>query len=281
MEFSGTYAPEVNSQRQRRRRPLALTFDHQGNTTPAKGQVWSQSQQSHNQQPVHQQQPSRKGRNEELEGQHPDFIIPEQGEEGHEEMMHKIAQRNKQLALGKITQGYKNYIASIRNEERELGNDMHVITPRATWDISKRKFDGYLRQWRRDLHGWDNDQSNSEASEAVSGEGASLVSSEQAISAQESSFMSHGESYYPDLPPLVAMDEAVNNFSHMEITETYEPYEVSLIQTPNLTPISTFEPIPEDFTEKDIEVCVFFVYSFFIINMIDLTGMLERCSKAN
>ncbi|KAJ9435322.1 hypothetical protein DIPPA_24105 [Diplonema papillatum] len=32
---------------------------------------------------------------------------------------------------------------------------MHVHTPRATWDISKRKFDLFIRRWRRELHSWD------------------------------------------------------------------------------------------------------------------------------
>eukprot|EP01061_Rhynchopus_euleeides_P043821 TRINITY_DN765_c0_g1_i3.p1 TRINITY_DN765_c0_g1~~TRINITY_DN765_c0_g1_i3.p1 ORF type:complete len:266 (+),score=89.01 TRINITY_DN765_c0_g1_i3:397-1194(+) len=82
-----------------------------------------------------------------------DIEIPTEGTPEHEAVMHKIAQREKQLALGRSTSGYANYRRSV--PVRDPSNSEHINTPRAAWNISKRQFDLHIRQWRRDLHYWD------------------------------------------------------------------------------------------------------------------------------
>eukprot|EP01063_Lacrimia_lanifica_P035520 TRINITY_DN6793_c0_g1_i1.p1 TRINITY_DN6793_c0_g1~~TRINITY_DN6793_c0_g1_i1.p1 ORF type:complete len:722 (+),score=227.27 TRINITY_DN6793_c0_g1_i1:123-2288(+) len=75
--------------------------------------------------------------------------------ESNEGLQHRIAQREKQLNLGKQTRGYCNYIAAVPKDSRDANNPDHVVTPRANWDVSKRKFDAFVRLWRRVLHNWD------------------------------------------------------------------------------------------------------------------------------
>eukprot|EP00659_Diplonema_papillatum_P023115 gene23115-35424_t len=88
-------------------------------------------------------------------GQPVDYVMPPSGTDAWEKVVHKISQREKQLCLGKKTSGYSNYLAAVPKEDRDPRNPMHVHTPRATWDISKRKFDLFIRRWRRELHSWD------------------------------------------------------------------------------------------------------------------------------
>eukprot|EP01061_Rhynchopus_euleeides_P043819 TRINITY_DN765_c0_g1_i1.p1 TRINITY_DN765_c0_g1~~TRINITY_DN765_c0_g1_i1.p1 ORF type:complete len:229 (+),score=61.30 TRINITY_DN765_c0_g1_i1:397-1083(+) len=85
-----------------------------------------------------------------------DIEIPTEGTPEHEAVMHKIAQREKQLALGRLTSGYANYRRSV--PVRDPSNSEHINTPRAAWNISKRQFDLHIRQWRRDLHYWDTEE---------------------------------------------------------------------------------------------------------------------------
>jgi len=62
------------------------------------------------------------------------------------------AMREKQIALGKRTVGYLNYIAQVPVAQRLPS---HPRTPDAGKACSKRSMDGQLRQWRRLLHEWD------------------------------------------------------------------------------------------------------------------------------
>ena len=68
---------------------------------------------------------------------------------------HRLAQRKKQLCFGKVTEGYANYTAAVRRDERQEGNEMHPYTPRVNQVCSKRSWDMQVGKWRRSLHHWD------------------------------------------------------------------------------------------------------------------------------
>lgn len=68
---------------------------------------------------------------------------------------HKIQQRLKQIGFGKSTKGYETYLTLVTQNNRELGNEDHPLTPRADQKCSKRSWDGQLKKWRRLLHRWD------------------------------------------------------------------------------------------------------------------------------
>jgi hypothetical protein len=62
------------------------------------------------------------------------------------------AMRAKQIAIGKGTVGYQNYIATVPLHARL---PIHPRTPDPAKACSKRAMDGQLRQWRRLLHEFD------------------------------------------------------------------------------------------------------------------------------
>jgi len=66
---------------------------------------------------------------------------------------HQIGKRVKQLALGKQTVGYINYRNVIGMRNRVKGK--HMWTPNPKERISKRRFQGKLKHWRRFLHTYD------------------------------------------------------------------------------------------------------------------------------
>lgn len=63
--------------------------------------------------------------------------------------------RQRQIMKGKTTIGYKNYLRLTPKNRRTRNMPR---TPNYTEDISKRRFDGRIRAWRRALHQWDNVQ---------------------------------------------------------------------------------------------------------------------------
>jgi len=64
----------------------------------------------------------------------------------------QIKKRLVQIQLGLKTPGYKNYAKMIPKHKR---SQSHPRTPDARERISKRRFDGKVRSWRRKLHQWD------------------------------------------------------------------------------------------------------------------------------
>jgi hypothetical protein len=68
---------------------------------------------------------------------------------------HRIAQRLKQIKLGKNTLGYQTYLDTVPKDKREKKNPRHPNTPNVHRVCSKRQFDGLLKSWRRALHTWD------------------------------------------------------------------------------------------------------------------------------
>jgi len=66
---------------------------------------------------------------------------------------HQISKRVKQLAFGKNTVGYINYRNVIGMSNRVKGK--HMWTPDPKERISKRRFQGKLKYWRRFLHTYD------------------------------------------------------------------------------------------------------------------------------
>lgn len=64
----------------------------------------------------------------------------------------RTKQRQKQIALGKSTDGYKRFIAAVPRQKR---TKEHPRTPTVQKECSKRSWDGLVRQWRRLLHDFD------------------------------------------------------------------------------------------------------------------------------
>ena len=65
---------------------------------------------------------------------------------------HKIAQRQKQIDLGKNTLGYDLYVQAVPRQSR--GKE-HPRTPDVTRKCSKRAWAGLFTVWRRALHKYD------------------------------------------------------------------------------------------------------------------------------
>jgi hypothetical protein len=76
--------------------------------------------------------------------------------EDHEESAdHRVVQRHKQILFGKVTPGYRRYIAAVPKYMRHEDNHFHPQTPRAEVRCSKRHWDLLMQIWRRQLHLWD------------------------------------------------------------------------------------------------------------------------------
>lgn len=71
----------------------------------------------------------------------------------------RIAQRRKQIYLGKSTSGYSSYTTTVPKGQRraDLAFSKHPITPDPQEKCSKRRFDGKLRVWRRGIHSFEED----------------------------------------------------------------------------------------------------------------------------
>ena len=80
---------------------------------------------------------------------------------------HRLAQRQKQIMLGKCTTAYANYIRNVPVAQRlyERRHTIEPITPDIHRPCSKRAWEGLARQWRRLLHGWDQLQPQDPAKE--------------------------------------------------------------------------------------------------------------------
>eukprot|EP01064_Diplonema_japonicum_P020704 TRINITY_DN3028_c2_g1_i2.p1 TRINITY_DN3028_c2_g1~~TRINITY_DN3028_c2_g1_i2.p1 ORF type:complete len:334 (+),score=92.32 TRINITY_DN3028_c2_g1_i2:52-1053(+) len=85
----------------------------------------------------------------------PTAVVNKSTGEWEETDIHRLAQRRKQLYFGKVTQGYKHYVARVPREDRQEGNDSHPMTPRLNQVCSKRSWDCQVGKWRRSLHYWD------------------------------------------------------------------------------------------------------------------------------
>eukprot|EP00667_Euglena_gracilis_P007672 EG_transcript_7762 len=72
---------------------------------------------------------------------------------GPELEAHRMSQRRKQVMFGKDTVGYTRYRDLVPRESR--GKDDPQTPDFTDTKLSKRSFDGLVRQWRRALHKWD------------------------------------------------------------------------------------------------------------------------------
>lgn len=68
----------------------------------------------------------------------------------------RLEQRRKEIRYGKNTLGYDRYTRLVSKQARKRGDPR---TPDVTMKVSKRQFDGIVRDWRRKLHQWDPPQS--------------------------------------------------------------------------------------------------------------------------
>jgi hypothetical protein len=71
--------------------------------------------------------------------------------------LHKVAQRTKQLEHGRNTLAYDRYLRLVPRRRRDRDDPTHLRTPNPKEpSVSKRQFDGRVRDWRRKLHEfWD------------------------------------------------------------------------------------------------------------------------------
>jgi len=90
----------------------------------------------------------------------------QQRPEGPEAEALRLKQRSKQVGFGKDTVGYARYVAAVPRDRRGPDDprtpDIHNKT------LSKRAFDGVLKQWRRALHKWDLTTDDTAAAEGPS-----------------------------------------------------------------------------------------------------------------
>jgi len=64
--------------------------------------------------------------------------------------------RLEQIRLGKETSGYKNYIKVVPRAKRRYGKNGDIFTPDWTdLTMSKRRFEGAVKAWRKRLHDYD------------------------------------------------------------------------------------------------------------------------------
>lgn len=90
----------------------------------------------------------------------------------------KLSSRQKQIDYGKNTTGYALYTAQIPRNQRKRGD--HPWTPNKHQICSKRSWDGQVRKWRRALHKFDPDCTDSVESEG-SAESVEGMESEESI----------------------------------------------------------------------------------------------------
>jgi hypothetical protein len=89
---------------------------------------------------------------------------------------HKLAQRQKQIDFGKNTIGYMRFASDVRRRDRKPSDPW---TPDIAEPLSKRCFDGKVKDWRRKLHLWENENpaevagSTADVSMHASGDGGS------------------------------------------------------------------------------------------------------------
>ena len=72
----------------------------------------------------------------------------------------RVEKRQRQIDIGKSSVGYQNYIQKVPKESRVEGEIRHPTTPNKNEQISKRRFDGKMSEWRRTLHLWDDSNVN-------------------------------------------------------------------------------------------------------------------------
>jgi len=65
---------------------------------------------------------------------------------------YRLKARQKQLDIGKNTEGYQSYLEMVPREKRQKGDPR---TPNKNQVCSKRSWDGQVRKWRRQLHFYD------------------------------------------------------------------------------------------------------------------------------
>lgn len=63
-----------------------------------------------------------------------------------------LRKRQKQINFGKVTPEYQRYVAACDKRKRE---PFYPRTPNKFRRCSRRKFDGLVKKWRKQLHVWD------------------------------------------------------------------------------------------------------------------------------
>ncbi|GAX74534.1 hypothetical protein CEUSTIGMA_g1983.t1 [Chlamydomonas eustigma] len=125
--------------------------------------------------------------------------------------VHRQMQWQKQIDYGKNTLGYQNYLNLVPKELRKRGDP---VTPDASQDISKKRFDGQIRAWRRSLHEYD-ENSNAEESTQIKSSSDSTKKRERKDISLISSEMKKGSKEHKDLCSTSPLKENIIN------SETY------------------------------------------------------------
>jgi len=67
----------------------------------------------------------------------------------------RIQQRRREVAKGKNTIGYDEYIKKVPKHKRRLRSMQHPSTPDHTRDIPNKRWQGLVKAWRKALHQYD------------------------------------------------------------------------------------------------------------------------------
>jgi hypothetical protein len=123
---------------------------------------------------------------------------------------HKLSQRQKQIDFGKNTLSYERYRREVPRKERTFQDPR---TPDISDPMSKRRFDGKVKQWRRGLHEWELAHPASAAADVPASE-TMPASGSQGLTGSASSFDAllddylDGDADVLPLPPAAATAHA-------------------------------------------------------------------------
>lgn len=99
-----------------------------------------------------------------------DKIVERQSANGTEDDLHRVAQRQKQIDLGKDTLAYDCFVNTVAREDRK---PQHPMTPLATQRCSRRSFVGQIKRWRKMLFDFKANMDSAKASGSRDGKSES------------------------------------------------------------------------------------------------------------
>lgn len=99
-----------------------------------------------------------------------DKVVERQSANGIEDDLHRVAQRQKQIDLGKDTLAYDCFVNAVSREDRK---PQHPMTPLASQRCSRRSFVGQIKRWRKMLFDFKANVDSVEASKSGGGKAES------------------------------------------------------------------------------------------------------------
>jgi len=100
----------------------------------------------------------------------------------------KLTNRQRQIDIGKNTEGYRHYIQDVARSDRTVD---HPWTPDKATECSTRSWQGVMRIWRRKLHFWDPEHVIRERQETFFNISSSTIISDDEIGSQTVKRLNH------------------------------------------------------------------------------------------